>query len=198
VRGPLHQSCPEWGRRLPNEGNGPVPPSPRRRGIRRASVRPFPTAFAQTAPSLGQAAGFGVLAASAVTSTGPTVVAGDLGISPNNASSGHRLYLFALHRDRGKCWNDPTSPMRWRLALRMTSPLRTTISRARRAVRPFRRILVEARSHQASIVPQSTMGLTGNPHARRQGDPNAVFIFQVGSSLTTASASLVNGDQRRQ
>ena len=47
---------------------------------------PFP-AFAATAPTLGQATSFGVLAASAVTSTGPSVVAGDLGISPNNASS---------------------------------------------------------------------------------------------------------------
>lgn len=51
-----------------------------------ALLYPLPT-VAATAPTLGQAASFGVLTASAVTNTGPSVVAGDLGISPNNASS---------------------------------------------------------------------------------------------------------------
>jgi hypothetical protein len=36
------------------------------------------------------------------------------------------------------------------------------------------------------------MGLTGTLTLDAQGDPDAVFIFQIGSSLTTASASLVN------
>src|SRR6185369_17822891 len=38
----------------------------------------------------------------------------------------------------------------------------------------------------------STMGLTGTLTLDAQGDPDAVFIFQIGSSLTTASASLVS------
>jgi len=36
------------------------------------------------------------------------------------------------------------------------------------------------------------MGLTGTLTLDAQGDPDAVFIFQIGSSLTTASASLVS------
>ncbi|MFF3412826.1 ice-binding family protein, partial [Streptomyces sp. NPDC002742] len=43
---------------------------------------------------------------------------------------------------------------------------------------------------------QSTLGLTGTLTLDAQGDPNAVWVFQVGSGLTTASASqvlLVNG-----
>ena len=43
-----------------------------------------------------------------------------------------------------------------------------------------------------------TLGLTGNLTLNAQGDPNAVFIFQVESKLTTAtdsSVSLVNGAQ---
>jgi hypothetical protein len=42
----------------------------------------------------------------------------------------------------------------------------------------------------------STLGLTGTLTLDAQGDPNAVFIFQVGSALTTASVStvsLING-----
>ncbi len=42
------------------------------------------------------------------------------------------------------------------------------------------------------------MGLTGTVTLDAQGDPNAVFIFRMGSTLTTASASdvnLINGAQ---
>ena len=38
----------------------------------------------------------------------------------------------------------------------------------------------------------SSVGLTGTLTLDAQGDPNAVFIFQIGSTLTTASASSVN------
>ncbi|MFD9196375.1 ice-binding family protein [Streptomyces phaeochromogenes] len=44
----------------------------------------------------------------------------------------------------------------------------------------------------------TSMGLTGALTLNAKGDPNAVFIFQAGSTLTTASASsviLVNGAQ---
>ena len=37
----------------------------------------------------------------------------------------------------------------------------------------------------------STMGLTGPLTLDAEGDPDAVFVFQVGSSLTTASSSSV-------
>jgi hypothetical protein len=40
------------------------------------------TAFAATAPTLGAASSYGVLAGSIVTNTGPTMVTGNLGISP--------------------------------------------------------------------------------------------------------------------
>ena len=45
------------------------------------------TALAQTVPPLGTAIDFGVLAGSAVTNTGATVVDGDLGLWPGTASS---------------------------------------------------------------------------------------------------------------
>ena len=47
---------------------------------------PFPT-FAATAPTLDRATSFAVIAASGGTTTGPSVIGGDLGISPDGASS---------------------------------------------------------------------------------------------------------------
>jgi hypothetical protein len=38
----------------------------------------------------------------------------------------------------------------------------------------------------------SSLGITGTVTLDGQGDPNAVFIIQVGSALTTASGSVVN------
>ena len=45
-------------------------------------------AAAQTPVSLGTASGYAVLAGSAVTNTGPSVVTGDLGLSPGTAVTG--------------------------------------------------------------------------------------------------------------
>jgi uncharacterized repeat protein (TIGR01451 family) len=151
---------------------------------------PSPT-LAATAPNLGQANSFGVLAASAVTNTGPTVITGDLGISPNNGSSvtgfPPGLVIGATHFADAVALgaqNDVTTAYNTLAG----QACNTTISAD----------LGGTTLGPGVYCSASSMGLTGTLTLDAQGDPNAVFIFQIGSTLTTASNSsvrVINGGQ---
>ncbi|WP_252436798.1 ice-binding family protein [Pseudonocardia humida] len=148
------------------------------------------SAQAQTAVSLGTAESFAVLGAEEVTNTGPTVVNGDLGVSPGSAITGFPPGIVngTIHA------GDAVAAM--------------AQGGARAAF-----IALAAQPCDADLTGQDLGGLTltsgvycfsssaqltGTLTLDAEGDPDAVFIFKTGSTLTTASGSdvvLINGAQ---
>jgi hypothetical protein len=152
------------------------------------AVQPF-IANAGPAPvDLGTAASFAVLAGSTVTNTGPSVVNGDLGVSPGSAVTG-----FPPGTVNGTIHAGDA------VAAQAQSDL--TIAYNDAAGRPCDVNLtgqdLGGKTLTAGVYCFSTSAqLTGTVTLNAQGDPSAVFIFQIGSTLTTASASsvsLING-----
>ena len=151
---------------------------------------------AQTVP-LGSAASFGVIAGSAVTSTGPTVILGDLGLSPNGASS---VTGFTFSTPPGAGLVIGTTHFADAVALTAKNDaLAAYNTLAGRACGTTISGDLGGRTLTPGVYcSASSMGLTGTLTLDAQGNRNAEFIFQLGSSLTTASASqvrLINSGQ---
>jgi hypothetical protein len=148
------------------------------------SYAPSPV-LAATAPSLGAADSFGVLGAQAVTNTGPSVITGDLGIWPKNASSVTGFppgtYTGTLHAADG-------------VAQQAQSDVTTAYNDL--AGQPCTGDLTGQDLGGKTLTPgvycfSTSAGLTGTLTLNALGNPDAVWVFQIGSSLTTASGSSV-------
>lgn len=172
---------------------------PTRRAVRRSAVLltgvtalaafAGPATAAQPPVGLGVASSFSVLSGSAVTNVGPSTLGGDLGVSPGTAVSGFPPGLFSgvLHAAdavAAQAQSDVTQA--YVDAASRTPPLMLSGDLGGRILTP------------GVYRAPSSIGLTGTLTLDAQGDPSAVFIVQVGSTLTTASASrvaLINGAQ---
>ena len=138
---------------------------------------------------LATSTSFSVLAGSGVTNTGPTTISGDLGTYPTTTVTGANLLTIngtnhagdgvtqLAKRDLVTAYDNaagqgPTSPIAADLGGQTLAP---------------------GVYHSASSI-----GLTGTLTLNGGGDASSVFIFQAGSTLTTATSSqivLTNGAQ---
>jgi hypothetical protein len=147
------------------------------------STASLQTVSAATAPSLGTAASFAVLGASTVTNTGPSVITGDLGLYPGSSITGFPPGIVngTIHQ------TDAVAMQAQADALTAYNSL---------AGQPCSTILtgmdLGGKTLTAGVYCfSSSAQLTGTLTLDAQGNPNAVFIFQIGSTLTTASNSSV-------
>lgn len=139
---------------------------------------------AQPGVGLGTATSFSVLAGSTVTNTGPSVISGDLGLSPGSDVTGFPPGLVI----------NGTQHVTNALALQAQNDLTTAYNDAAgrtpvvdKTGQDLGGQTLVAGVYQAA----NEMDLTGTVTLDAQGDPNAVFIFQAGSTLITASSSTV-------
>jgi type VI secretion system secreted protein VgrG len=147
--------------------------------------------LAQTAPTLGTAASFAVLGGSTVTNTGPTTVSGDLGVSPGTAVTGF---------PPGTVTNG-TIHAADAVAAQAQSAVTTAYNSLAGQPCPPGNNFTGTDLGGRTLVPgvycfSTSAQLTGTLTLDAQGDAGAVFIFQIGSTLTTASGSsvlLING-----
>jgi hypothetical protein len=146
-------------------------------GLAVAVISASQDATASQAPvPLGSAAKFGVLAATTATSSGATTVNGHLGVSPGTAVTGSLRVSGMIHAGGGN-------------AARAQSDLTTAYNDA--AGRTVGAITVAGNLGGLTLTPglyKSVSALeisSGDLTLDAQGDTNAVFIFQMASTLTT-------------
>ena len=133
---------------------------------------------------LGTAQNFAVLGGSTVTNTGPTVITGNLGVSPGSAVTGFPPGVVtggSIHAADA-------------VAAQAQSDLTTAYNTA--AGTPCGVDLTGQNLGGLVLTPgvycfTSSAALTGTVTLNFQGNPNAAFLFKIGSTLTTASASSV-------
>ena len=146
--------------------------------------------LAATSVNLGTADSFAVLAGSAVTNTGPSVINGNLGLTPGSAVTGFPPGIV-----------NGTQHIANATAVQAQTDLSTAYNNAAGQT-PVSTVPTELGG--TTKIPgiydstAGTFGITGTLTLDAAGDPSAVFIFKTSSTLITAGSSnvaLINGAQ---
>ena len=145
----------------------------------------LPNSIYSSTIDLGSASSFGVLGGSAVTNVGNTIINGDLGIWPNTASSITGFppgsYTGSLHAGNAvaqQAQNDSATAYNLLANMPFTQDL---------TGQNLGGLILTSGIYRFS----SSAQLTGQLTLDAQNNPNSLFIFQIGSTLTTANGSSV-------
>jgi hypothetical protein len=132
---------------------------------------------------------FGVLAGSTVTNSGPTVVIGNLGVSPGTAITG---FTGIAPGGPGVVFGsiDSADPVALQAQNELTTAYNAAAGAASTGVKSGD--LGGQTLFPGVYTISTSIGITGVVTLDAQNNPNAQFIFQIGSTLTTATGSVVN------
>jgi hypothetical protein len=149
---------------------------------------------AEAPVDMGSATSFAVLAGSGITNTGPTTVSGtngaDLGSSPTTTFTGEVSVTTT-----GTKYSSPSAVVD---GAKDDLVIAYNDAAGRTPATTVTADLGGQTLTQGVYNSASSLGLTGTLTLDGENDPGAVFIFQAGSTLTTASSSnieLINGAQ---
>jgi hypothetical protein len=136
---------------------------------------------AQTPVPLGTSGNFAVLAGSTVTNTGNTVINGNVGVSPGTAVTGFPPGIViggVIHAA------DATAAT---AQADLTAAYVNASGRASNGALPGD---IGGMTFLPGVyTSSSSLGITGTVTLNGNGNPNAVFIFQIASTLTTAATN---------
>jgi LPXTG-motif cell wall-anchored protein len=138
---------------------------------------------AEAPVGLGTAESFAVLAGTTVTNTNPSVISGDLGVSPGSAVVGfppgqvNNGTIHAADAVAAQAQADTTIAYNDAAGRATTGPASADLA---------------GQTLVGGVYTGPTIGLTGTVTLDAQGDPNTVWVFQAASTLITSPSSVVS------
>jgi len=152
------------------------------------------TGLAPGAIALGSAGTFGIMATSAITSTGPSIINGDVSLDPGTSMTGFPPGIVngAIHI------NDTVSAQARQDLLKAYNDAKTLPPGITISAGADLGALYLSGIPPGTYTSGSTMLVSTPLMLDAGGDANAVWVFQIGSSLTTsANVTLANGAQAK-